>query len=87
MADFRILLTIYIYSFNHIFLKSVLKKRKPSSQKALDHFDDFYKSVYGESWKPIRSALLSDDHKYVAVINNFGDSEEICKKLEVRFKA
>lgn len=63
----------------------MIRKRKPSSQKALDHFDDFYKSVYGESWKNIRSALLSDDHKYAAVVNNFGDSKKICEKLEVKF--
>ncbi|KAL7304112.1 hypothetical protein TKK_0003570 [Trichogramma kaykai] len=62
---------------------SVLKKKKRSTQKALEHFDDFYKTVYGEDWKNIRSALLNNkEHKYVAIVNNFSDVERISQELE-----
>lgn len=42
------------------------------TQRALNHFDDFYKQVYDNRWPKIRKALLGEK-KYVAVINNFGD--------------
>ena len=65
-------------------LQSELNKKRPSTKKALEHFDDFYDSVYGESWKHIRSALLSEDHKYVAIINNFSNTDRIREELEVK---
>lgn len=49
--------------------------------KALEHFDDFYKQVYTQHWEHIRAGLLGTQ-KYVAVVNNYGDSEEAMKKLE-----
>lgn len=49
--------------------------------RALEHFDDFYKSVFGDKWPSIRVALLSPQ-KYVALVNNFGDTEKTCEKLE-----
>ncbi|KAJ8680682.1 hypothetical protein QAD02_016469 [Eretmocerus hayati] len=62
---------------------AVLRKKKTNSMKALEYFDDFYKNVFGEeSWKNIRSALLSKDHKYVAVLNNFSDVEKSSFELE-----
>ncbi|XP_058804927.1 5-methylcytosine rRNA methyltransferase NSUN4 [Phymastichus coffea] len=61
---------------------SVLQKKKSHSQRALDHFDDFYKNVYGQSWSNIRSALLAKNHKYIAVVNNFSDTTRICQDLE-----
>ncbi|XP_001607372.1 5-methylcytosine rRNA methyltransferase NSUN4 [Nasonia vitripennis] len=61
---------------------SMLKRKKPSTKKALDHFDDFYQSVYGSDWANIRSALLSENNKYIAVLNNFSDTERICEELQ-----
>lgn len=49
--------------------------------KALEHFDDFYKSIFRSKWPSVRVALLSP-HKYVAVLNNFGDIEDTVLKLE-----
>ncbi|XP_044737838.1 5-methylcytosine rRNA methyltransferase NSUN4 [Chrysoperla carnea] len=49
--------------------------------RALEQFDDFYGNVYGNDWKSIRVALLSE-HKYCAVVNNFGDTEKTIQNLE-----
>ena len=41
----------------------------------------YYDLVYGESWKYIRSTLLCEDDKYVAIINNFSNIEELEVKI------
>lgn len=56
------------------------KKRSPQS-RALEHFDDFYNSVFGERWPGIRAALLSE-HKYAVIVNNFGDPEATKESIE-----
>lgn len=67
---------------NQFFPQSVLRKKKSSAtQKALDHFDDFYKDIFTEDWGSIRHGLLSKQ-KYVALINNYSDSDETKTKLE-----
>ncbi|XP_067003144.2 5-methylcytosine rRNA methyltransferase NSUN4 isoform X2 [Anabrus simplex] len=58
-----------------------LAKKKFPKDKALEHFDDFYKNVYGPKWPSIRLALLSP-HKYCAIVNNFGDSEQTVMDLQ-----
>lgn len=58
-------------------------KKKLATYKALEHFDDFYKQVYGSKWQLIRSGLLCKQ-KYIAVVNNYSDTEEICAGLEAR---
>jgi len=62
--------------------QSVLAKKKHPVDRALEHFDDFYKTVFGRRWPSIRLALLSP-HKYCAVINNFGDSDIAVSDLQV----
>ncbi|XP_055386297.1 5-methylcytosine rRNA methyltransferase NSUN4 [Condylostylus longicornis] len=62
---------------------SKLQKKVTATKRALDHFDDFYSTVFGNRWKSIRVALLSQ-HKYVALVNIFGDSENTCKALELQ---
>lgn len=62
--------------------QSVLAKKKHPMDRALEHFDDFYKTVFGRRWPSIRLALLSP-HKYCAVINNFGDSDIAVSDLQV----
>lgn len=62
---------------------SVLRKRKTHKDKALEHFDEFYGSVYGKVWEDIRSVLLGKSNKYVAVINNFSDSAIARSNLEL----
>lgn len=47
----------------------------------MEHFDDFYKKVYEESWPSIRHGLLGQK-KSVAVINYYGDSDETITNLE-----
>jgi len=62
--------------------QSVLAKKKHPVDRTLEHFDDFYKTVFGRRWPSIRLALLSP-HKYCAVINNFGDSDIAVSNLQV----
>lgn len=64
-----------------ILFQSVKAKLKTTSQKAMQHFDDFYGSVYNERWRSIRAALLTE-HKYTAVINFFGDVEKTKLQME-----
>ncbi|KYN29676.1 PREDICTED: 5-methylcytosine rRNA methyltransferase NSUN4 [Trachymyrmex cornetzi] len=61
---------------------SVIKKKKTHMGKALKHFDEFYGDVYGKSWENIRSALLIEEHKYMAVVNSFSDIDRIKSELE-----
>ncbi|XP_076755521.1 5-methylcytosine rRNA methyltransferase l(2)10685 [Xylocopa sonorina] len=61
---------------------SKVKKRRTPKDKALEHFDDFYGNVYGNRWPDIRSALLKQESKYMAVVNNFSDTERIRSELE-----
>lgn len=58
-----------------------MQKKKQIKDKALESFDDFYGSVYGARWKSIRAALLTK-HKYMALVNNFGDTEKTIEELE-----
>ncbi|RZF32742.1 hypothetical protein LSTR_LSTR005935 [Laodelphax striatellus] len=60
---------------------ATLKKMTQPSDKALEHFDDFYASVFKNSWRSIRLALLSPQ-KYCAVVNNFADTEETAAFFE-----
>lgn len=48
---------------------------------ALDHFDSFYKSIFQSQWPSIRLGLLSKTKK-LAVVNNFGDTNETEKFLK-----
>ncbi|XP_068140448.1 5-methylcytosine rRNA methyltransferase NSUN4 [Drosophila tropicalis] len=61
---------------------NVLQYKKTNCDRALDSFDDFYGSVYGGRWKNMRAALLTE-HKYIAMVNNFGDTEQTCSMLEM----
>ncbi|XP_047535675.1 5-methylcytosine rRNA methyltransferase nsun-4 [Vanessa atalanta] len=79
---------INTYSVLQVRLKSKthwskLKKKSGPKYKALHHFDEFYGSVFGSKWEPMREALLRKS-KYVAVINNYGDSEETMEYLSHR---
>lgn len=49
----------------------------------MTYFDDFYDKVYGKAWNDIRTALLQEENKYIAVVNNFSDVERIQTSLEV----
>ncbi|CAB3230122.1 unnamed protein product [Arctia plantaginis] len=60
-----------------------LKKKTSPKYKALNHFDDFYGSVFGNKWPSMREALLRRP-KYVAVVNNYGDAEETSEYLTNR---
>ncbi|KAM7353490.1 5-methylcytosine rRNA methyltransferase l(2)10685 [Cochliomyia hominivorax] len=61
---------------------SIQQKKKTNTDRALENFDDFYGSVFGIRWKNMRAALLTE-HKYIAMVNNFGDSEKTCKLFEM----
>ncbi|XP_015171361.1 PREDICTED: 5-methylcytosine rRNA methyltransferase NSUN4 [Polistes dominula] len=61
---------------------SVLRKKKQSIDKALEYFDDFYAKVYGKAWENIRTALLQEETKYIAVVNNYSDVDKIQTTLE-----
>lgn len=59
----------------------MLRKKQAPKDRALASFDDFYGSVFGPKWKSIRLGLLCDN-KYIAMVNNFGDTQETIKRLE-----
>lgn len=54
---------------------SQAQKKQFTKDRALENFDDFYGQVFGKQWKSIRVALLTE-HKYMALVNQFGDSEQ-----------
>lgn len=72
-----------MYNIYNYSLQSVIQKKKFNKDKALESFDDFYGSVFGQRWKSIRAALLTK-HKYVALVNNFGDTEDTIHALEAQ---
>lgn len=57
-------------------------RKTTSTERALEHFDDFYKSVFGPKWPGIRASLLSEN-KFAAIVNNYGDVESTKEKLEL----
>ncbi|KAL1497628.1 hypothetical protein ABEB36_008556 [Hypothenemus hampei] len=61
---------------------SVQRKKIHPVDKALAHFDDFYREVFQKKWPSIREGLLGKQ-KYVAVVNNYGDSDETMAHLEL----
>lgn len=61
---------------------SIQQRRKTNTDRALESFDDFYGSVFGIRWKNMRAAMLTE-HKYMAMVNNFGDTEKTCSQLEM----
>ncbi|XP_036327701.1 5-methylcytosine rRNA methyltransferase NSUN4 [Rhagoletis pomonella] len=61
---------------------AVQKLKKTNTQRALESFDDFYGSVFGIRWRNIRAALLTQ-HKYIALVNNFGDTDNTCNGMEL----
>ncbi|CAO1317873.1 unnamed protein product [Diamesa serratosioi] len=60
---------------------SMVEKKIYPKDRALQNFDDFYGNVYGNRWKSMRIALLCQ-HKYIALVNNFGDSDKTVNSLE-----
>ncbi|RWS28149.1 5-methylcytosine rRNA methyltransferase NSUN4-like protein [Leptotrombidium deliense] len=60
-------------------LKHLQQKNSPRNA-ALTHFDNFYGKVYDKFWKSIRLGLLTP-RKYCAVVNLFGDYEEVESEL------
>uniref|UniRef100_A0A1B0BDS8 NOL1/NOP2/Sun domain family member 4 n=1 Tax=Glossina palpalis gambiensis TaxID=67801 RepID=A0A1B0BDS8_9MUSC len=61
---------------------SIQQRKRTNIDRALENFDDFYGSVFGLRWKNMRVALLTE-HKYIAMVNNFGDTEKTCSQLEM----
>lgn len=55
-------------------------QQKTGIQKAQEHFDVFYKPVYGRLWPSIRISLLTTQ-KYCALVNNFGNSDRAEDRL------
>ncbi|XP_063699689.1 5-methylcytosine rRNA methyltransferase NSUN4 [Culicoides brevitarsis] len=49
--------------------------------RALDNFDDFYGSVFGQRWKSMRIAMLCE-RKYIALVNTFGDTEKTIEQMK-----
>lgn len=61
---------------------SIQQRRKTNTDRALETFDDFYGSVFGIRWKNMRASMLTE-RKYMAMVNNFGDTEKTCSQLEM----
>ncbi|KAL8575618.1 hypothetical protein ACOMHN_028639 [Nucella lapillus] len=53
---------------------------KAPTELALQHFDAFYRPVFGNQWPSIRVALLSTP-KYAAIINNASESHASVQQL------
>jgi hypothetical protein len=79
---YNFLFILFTKGLGSCLFQSVAAKKKYPVDKALEHFDDFYKTVFGRKWPSIRLALLSP-RKYCAVINNFGDSDTAVLDLQV----
>lgn len=62
-------------------MRPVQRNQALAKNRALEHFDDFYKSVFGPKWPRIRAALLTE-HKFAAIVNNFGDVEDTKTSIE-----
>ncbi|XP_061517821.1 5-methylcytosine rRNA methyltransferase NSUN4 [Anopheles gambiae] len=60
---------------------SELRKKQFPKDRALENFDDFYGSVFGARWKSVRIALQCK-HKYIALVNQFGDTEDTIRLLQ-----
>ncbi|XP_077300655.1 5-methylcytosine rRNA methyltransferase l(2)10685 [Arctopsyche grandis] len=77
------LLTIKRYKFIKKYWMPTKKNKKlTATDRAMAYFDDFYGSVFGtDRWIAIRRAL-ERKHKYVAVVNNYGENENASKFLE-----
>ncbi|XP_046439372.1 5-methylcytosine rRNA methyltransferase NSUN4-like [Daphnia pulex] len=54
---------------------------KTNTDRALDHFDDFYGTFYGDLWPATRLAMLSTP-KHCALVNYYGDYNETIEKLK-----
>lgn len=61
---------------------SVLRKKVHPVDKALNHFDDFYKQVFTKKWGSIREGLLGKQ-KYMAIVNNYADDKETMRNFEL----
>ncbi|XP_076653557.1 5-methylcytosine rRNA methyltransferase l(2)10685 [Halictus rubicundus] len=61
---------------------SVQQRKKLPKDKALEHFDEYYGSIFGKQWEDIRASLLIKKNKHIAVINNFSDVDRT--KLELQ---
>lgn len=59
----------------------MIEKKINNTDRALSNFDDFYANVYGNRWRSMRLAMLCK-HKYIAMVNNFGDPDKISEMLE-----
>lgn len=57
-------------------------QKRTNIDRTLEHFDDFYKSVFGPKWPGIRASLLTE-HKFAAIVNNYGDAESTKQDLEL----
>lgn len=62
-------------------MKPVERNQAIAKDRALEHFDDFYQSVFGPKWPRTRAALLTE-HKFAAIVNNFGDVEDTKTSIE-----
>ncbi|XP_055300250.1 5-methylcytosine rRNA methyltransferase NSUN4 [Sitodiplosis mosellana] len=65
-----------------LFVKPRDLKKATSIDRALEHFDDFYKSVYGPRWGGIRASLLCEN-KFAALVNNHGEPEQTREQIEL----
>lgn len=72
--------TLVLIHCNLLYKKPNSKKTSPTD-RALHHYDEFYGSVFGDRWKEMRKALLLKQ-QYVALVNNYGDTEETVEKLK-----
>lgn len=57
-------------------------QKTTNPERALEHFDDFYKSVFGPKWPGIRAAMLTEN-KFAAIVNNYGDAELTKQNFEL----
>lgn len=65
----------------HNEVRKKLKEKTSPKNLALEYFDFFYGSTYGQEWHKMRLALLTG-RKYTALVNNYSDWTETVKNLQ-----
>jgi hypothetical protein len=62
-------------------LMSKVKEKTSAKKLALEYFDFYYASTFGQEWNQMRLALLTG-RKYVALVNNYANRTQTINELK-----
>jgi hypothetical protein len=65
-------------------LHSIIQKKQKTAapRLALEYFDFFYGASFGDEWHRARLAMLNEQRKYAALVNNYADWPSTLSQLE-----